>query len=43
MKSGTMKYDQLIECNMINICSEKSYTKRDGETIPRLISERNQN
>ena len=28
----TMKFGQLIECNMRNIFLEKSYTKCDGET-----------
>ena len=31
----TTKIDQLIEYNMRNIFLEKSYTKCDGETIPR--------
>ena len=30
-----MKFGQLIEYNMRNICLEKSYTTCDGETIPR--------
>ena len=30
-----MKFGQLIEYNMRNIFVEKSYTKFDGETIPR--------
>ena len=30
----TMKFDQLIEYNMINIFLEKSYTKCSGKTIP---------
>ena len=30
-----MKFGQLIEYNMRNIFVEKSYTKCDGETIPR--------
>ena len=34
----TMKFGQLIEYNMRNIFSEKSYTKCDGETIPRPFS-----
>ena len=34
----TMKFGQLIECNMRNIFLEKSYTKCGGETIPRPIS-----
>ena len=35
----TMKFGQLIECNMRNIFLEKSYTKCGGETSPRLFSE----
>ena len=31
----TMKYGQLIECNMRNIFREKSYTKCGEETSPR--------
>ena len=31
----TTKIDQLIEYNIRNIFLEKSYTKCDGETIPR--------
>ena len=31
----TMKFDQLIECNMRNIFLEKSYTKCGGEASPR--------
>ena len=34
----TMKFGQLIECNMRNIFLEKSYTKYGGETIPRPLS-----
>ena len=34
------KFDQLIECNMRNIFIQKSYTKCDGETSPRLFSEK---
>ena len=34
----TIKFGQLIEYNMRNIFSEKSYTKCDGETIPRSFS-----
>ena len=34
----TMKFGQLIECNMRNIFLEKSYTKCDGETSPRSLS-----
>ena len=33
-----MKFGQLIEYNMRNIFVEKSYTKCDGETIPRPFS-----
>ena len=36
----TMKFGQLIECNMRNIFLEKSYTKCDGETSPRPFSEK---
>ena len=35
-----MKFGQLIECNMRNIFLQKSYTKRGGETSPRLFSEK---
>ena len=35
-----MKSGQLIECNMKNIFLETSYTKYDGETIPRLFSKK---
>ena len=31
----TMKFDQLIECNMRNIFLGKSYTKCGGEASPR--------
>ena len=34
-----MKLNQLIECNMVNNFLEKSYTKCDGETSPRHLSE----
>ena len=34
----TMKFGQLIECNMRNIFLEKSYTKCGGETSPRPFS-----
>ena len=30
----TIKFGQLIECNMRNIFLEKSYTKCDGELVP---------
>ena len=36
----TMKFVQLIECNMINIFLEKSYTKYNGVTSPRSVSEK---
>ena len=36
----TMKFGQLIECNMKNIILEKSYTKCDGETSLRPFSEK---
>ena len=36
----TMKFGQSIECNMRNNFLEKSYTKCDGETNPRHISEK---
>ena len=36
----TMKFGQLIECNMTNIFLEKSCTKCGGETIPRPFSEK---
>ena len=36
----TMKFGQLIECNMRNIFLEKSYTKCSGETSPRPFSEK---
>ena len=35
-----MIFRQLIEYNMRNIFLEKSYTKYDRETIPRLFSEK---
>ena len=34
----TMKFDQVIECNMKNLFLEKSYTKHGGETSPRPFS-----
>ena len=34
----TMKFGQLMECNMRNIFIEKSYTKSGGETSPRPFS-----
>ena len=36
----TLKFGQLIECNMINIFLEKSCARCDGETSPRPFSER---
>ena len=36
----SMKFGQLIECNMRNIFLEKSYTKCGGETSPRSFSEK---
>ena len=33
-----MKFAQLIEYNIRNIFLEKSYTKCDGKTIPRPLS-----
>ena len=36
----TMKFGQLIECNLRNIFLEKSYTKCDRETSPRPFSEK---
>ena len=36
----TLKFAQLIECNMRNIFLEKSYTKCGGETSPRPFSEK---
>ena len=36
----TMKFGQLIECIMIIIFLEKSYTKSDGETSPRSFSQK---
>ena len=35
-----IKFGQLIEYNMRNIFVEKSYTKCDGETIPRPLSKK---
>ena len=34
------KFGQLIEYNMRNIFLEKSYTKCNGETIPRFFSKK---
>ena len=36
----TKKFYQLIEHNMKNIILEKSYTKCEGETIPRPFSKK---
>ena len=36
----TMKFGQLIECNIRNIFLEKSYAKFGGETSPRPFSEK---
>ena len=36
----TIKFGQLIECNMRNIFLEKSYTKCGGETSYRPFSEK---
>ena len=36
----TIKFGQLIECNMRNIFLEKSSTKWGGETSPRAFSEK---
>ena len=36
----TMKFDQSIENNLRNIFVEKSYTKCDGESIPRQFSKK---
>ena len=35
-----MKFGQLIEYNMRNVFVENSYTKCDGETIPRPFSKK---
>ena len=35
-----MKFGQLIECKMKIIFLEKSFAKRDAETIPRPFSEK---
>ena len=35
-----MKFGQVIEYNMGNILTEKSYTKCVGETIPRPFSKK---
>ena len=36
----TMKFDQLLECNMRNVFLRKSYAKCGRETIPRICSEK---
>ena len=36
----TMKFGQLIECNMRNMFPEKSYTKCGGESSSRPFSEK---
>ena len=36
----TMKFGQLIECNIRNIFLEKSCTKYAGETSPRPFTEK---
>ena len=36
----TMKFGQLIKCNIRNIFPEKSYTKHGGETSHRSFSEK---
>ena len=36
----TMKFGQLIECNLRNIFLGKSYTKCGGETSPRPFTEK---
>ena len=36
----TMKFGQLIECNIRKSFLEKSFTKCGGETSPRLFSEK---
>ena len=35
-----MKFDQLIECNMINVFPEKPDAKCGGEAIPRPYSKK---
>ena len=35
-----MKFGQLIECNMRDIFRETPYIRCDGETSPRLFSEK---
>ena len=36
----TMKFGQLIECNMRNIFLEKSFAQYGGETSPKPFSEK---
>ena len=36
----TIKFGQLIECDMRNLFLEKSYTKCGGETIPTPFSKK---
>ena len=36
----TMKFDHLMECKIRNIFLEQSFTKCDGETSPRLFSDK---
>ena len=36
----SMKFGQVIKCNMRNIFLEKPYTKCGGETIPRPFSKK---
>ena len=36
----TIKFGQLLDCNVRNIFIEKSYTKNGGETSPRPFSEK---
>ena len=36
----TMKFGQIIECNMRNIFLKESFTKCGGETSPRPFSEK---
>ena len=35
-----MKFGQVIECNMRSIFLEKSHTKCDGETSPKVFSKK---
>ena len=36
----TMKFGQIVECNMRNIFVEKLYTKCGGEAIPKPFSKK---